>query len=732
MSGRVTSFIGLFDLAREPAIRAVRIPIIQRDYAQGRVEESTVRDAFLDSLKSALTGDAPLTLDFVFGDVTGGTLSPLDGQQRLTTLFLLHWYLSARAATLPGDHPWTRFTYETRESARRFCERLAEHAPPAGAWTTPAWTVSRWVGDQPWFRSTWRHDPTIEAMRVMLDAMHARLGDLDPARAWARLTDPARPAVSFHLLSIKEMGLPDELYIKMNSRGKPLTPFENFKATFESVVESVDPQRAHTFAERVDGAWSDLLWPMRGDDNLIDDEFLRYFDFVTDVCAWRDGLSREGPRLPRAERVFGASNPNARENLDFLSAALDTWCDAKIPAFFEEFFSTSVHRPGAVAIFTDRVNLLEACCREYERFGLPRTLLLLAAVVHRVETTTDFARRVRVLRNLIEASENELRAEAMPALVRGVTEYLRRGDLADLKRFNARQLDEERRKEKLLASRPDLEAALFALEDHPLLRGSVGVFALDEPDQLAARAATFHKIFDGTQHLNELTGALLACGAYGRRDPSGRFVQLGSPTSLAVWRALFANPTDALRAALMTVLDRVERGTGTTPERLAAVRAAGVIALENHGALDWRYYVSKYASMREGESGIYAGGGYAWCMLRKVRMSSHYRDPFLLAMLRAGSVRPGAVEDPWFTGYETEPRWMRLTASGAALRCVDRGVALKPPTDLAKRAAFDAVCAQHGVGSDGVLAVPQQGGVDTKDRVAIGAKLLSDLVAAGC
>jgi len=43
----------------------------------------------------------------------------------------------------------------------------------------------------------------------------------------------------------------EDLYIKMNSRGKPLTAFENFKARFEQDI--ADSGRSHDFAERIDG-----------------------------------------------------------------------------------------------------------------------------------------------------------------------------------------------------------------------------------------------------------------------------------------------------------------------------------------------------------------------------------------------------------------------------------------------------------------------------------------------
>jgi hypothetical protein len=87
--------------------------------------------------------------------------------------------------------------------------------------------------------------------------------------------------VSFLLLAPSDMGSASDLYIKMNSRGKPLTDFENFKAHFEETIESTD--RAKEFALKVDGAWSDLLWGFRGDDDLVDDEFMRYIGYITEL-----------------------------------------------------------------------------------------------------------------------------------------------------------------------------------------------------------------------------------------------------------------------------------------------------------------------------------------------------------------------------------------------------------------------------------------------------------------
>src|SRR5690606_29986348 len=47
-------------------------------------------------------------------------------------------------------------------------------------------------------------------------------------------------------------------YIKMNARGKPLSDFENFKASFENVISSHNSYKF--FIEKIDGIWLDAFW----------------------------------------------------------------------------------------------------------------------------------------------------------------------------------------------------------------------------------------------------------------------------------------------------------------------------------------------------------------------------------------------------------------------------------------------------------------------------------------
>jgi hypothetical protein len=757
MKSYVTSYNGLFARrsGEAPVVDRIEIPIIQRDYAQGRDSDAVarIRANFLDVLHNAVTTGKPISLDFVYGDVISGTLRPLDGQQRLTTLFLLHWYLAWRADRLDHEQGWKRFEYATRPSARRFCACLVESKPPAGA------PLRAWFEDQYWFLHTWQHDPTIQSMLLMLEAIHERFADADCTSAWDRLVDSVAPPISFHLLPIEQMGLSEDLYIKMNSRGKPLTPFENFKARFEQLLEASCPGRVKEFAQKVDGAWADLLWPFRGSDNIVDDEFLRYFQFVTDVCEWHDGRLTSGDIEAMAERVYGSVNEDAAAHLDFLVQSFDTWVVADTDSVFSELFALTpapldAEDTSKVVLFGmqgNSVNLFAECCLGQVRRSWPRTLLLYAVLLHRLHATEDFPRRLRMLRNLIEASSSELRAEKMPGLLEDVRRLVVEGGISTVSSFNQAQVADEELKVEFRNQAPHLERVLFHLEDHPLLRGSLAVFDLD-PSTFERRTRAFHELFADPALLPVLTGAMLAAGDYSRRA-NNRFSKLGSSSNMTQWREeILTGATRAhladVRDALGRLLDAIAKREGDALSALRAFTNAWLDSVDAVNGLDWRWYFVRYAEMRAGCSGIYASAtaspGYSMCMLDKKAMSSYYRDPYLSAIRQQSGVPEAAVHGavaqhwaggPWFTGYETEARWMRLVASGVEMQCVQDGLQLRAPASDEHAEAFADVCEAHGVGLDLLLSVPQVavGGyqLDTNDRVQLGAALLRDLVAAG-
>jgi hypothetical protein len=758
VKGYLTTYAGLFETPRTgaPVIDSIEIPLIQRDYAQGRAEASVteIRATFLEALLDAIAGGEPLGLDFVYGKVEAGKFHPLDGQQRLTTLFLIHWYLASAADLLDAKAAWTAFSYATRPSARLFCQRLVANALPADA-DSP----SAWITDQEWYLHVWRNDPTIQAMLVMIDAIHDTIRELhprlDPRESWERLTRVDAPSVSFYLLPLDDMDSDDDLYIKMNSRGKPLTPFETFKAGFEHDIAF--SERAAEFAHKVDGSWSDLMWPFHGGDNIVDDEFIRYIGFVTEMCELRDGRLGEGRLGGRARAVFGADNRRATDHLKFMFDAFDRWeGQGHIRSTFDGVFCTTSpgnesYDPGKTTLYGTRsTNLFEQCCHLFESttrgtrpFSLQQSLLLYAVLLHLVGDTPDFARRVRVLRNLIAASEDEVRRDNMPGLVADVEHVVNHGDLDAVNKFSSKQVEDERIKHEFLEESPEFAEVLFRLEDSPILRGTLSCFDFD-PDTFRGRAEAFEAAFLDPTHWRALTAALLATGDYQRRRPRSLAWQFGTgaPKNEAVWRDLLTSAPRSELAATRTVLSNFLDGVSASSEPidnyLHSVIAPWLADREATKRFDWRYYLVKYPSMREGATGIYFGSdgelGYSMCMLRTKQRNGWYRDPILLETWRESDVGD-LVDDPWFTGYDTTPRWLRLVRSQVGLRSVAEGFELKrPPHYKGLNAVFDGICERRDdvllEGKRTLLAIPQtdhgDGPVDDVDRVLVGATLLKN------
>lgn len=766
MKGYATSFAALFEdhPGEAPVVTGIEIPLIQRDYAQGRGSSPVreIRNNFLGVLHDAATGGEPVGLDFVYGEVDSGTLRPLDGQQRLTTLFLLHWYLAFRTNRLDTEHGWGKFSYATRPSARLFCERLMRHAPPDDV--VPP---SAWITDQEWYLYTWDNDPTIQSMLTVIDAIHERFAGGDAEKAWERVTDPRSPAISFHLLPIDDMGSGEDLYIKMNSRGKPLTPFENFKARFEKTLEGVDPDRARAFAHKVDGSWSNLLWPIHGGDNIVDDEFIRYIEFITEICEWREDRVESGPLEPRTRSVFVADNQGATAHLDFLFDAFDTWNSAgHAAATFQSLFATNpaapeAEQPGGVVLFGDTVklDLFEACCHEFgdmrgrnRVFTLSQSLLLYAVLLHKIHETTDFPRRLRILRNLIEASEDEIRRRNMPKLLKDLHRIVIDGTLEGVATFNQFQVEDERLKREFFEQNPELEQVASRLEDNPILRGSLVAFELDAAI-FSARAEAFDSLFSDAGNWPLVTGALLSTGEYQRRRRNPDAFQFGSGSNENAWRDLLTGtgrsnlgPT---RAVLAGLLDHVAHADEPAKACLANISHAWLKLTAEAETFDWRYYLVKYDCMRQGDSGIYYGAegklGYSLAMLNKQRLTSWHRDPYLLAISLESGVGD-AAEDPWFIGQrdpwfigQDSSRSLCLERSRARIGCTERGLTLQVSSADEHAAQFVAAFQQREdvievddgfllrvrqVDRDGTL-------VDAEDRVEKGAGLLRELAAAG-
>ena len=310
------------DLSTLMETNTIRVPKIQRDYAQGRDNDvvNDIRSKFVHDLVTAISpAGSPIELDFVYGSYRKDAFEPLDGQQRLTTLFLLHWICGVNLYDKEKD--LAKLTYETRGTSSDFCLELVKHAPKqfldeiarsvaykkeqtdiaeaalnalkntsmeqrgsdfaklveeakknlSAAKSLPEKSFSSMIRDRDWFNYLWNFDPTIQSMLVMLDALHKEFlsRKIDIASCKDNLN-----RITFSDLNLDDLNLPDELFIKMNARGKQLSSFDVLKSSLEEEIQ-VQKAENHCTTEiesrwrsLVDGEWIDWFWNMFAADQI--------------------------------------------------------------------------------------------------------------------------------------------------------------------------------------------------------------------------------------------------------------------------------------------------------------------------------------------------------------------------------------------------------------------------------------------------------------------------------
>lgn len=293
----------------------IEIPIIQRNYVQGN--DKTIRCHFVDYLVKALTQQSPVELDFVYGaerqdtrltdncaPQVGRVLIPLDGQQRLTTLWLLHGYLLALEQV--NNNPeqlspeerkaqcqlLSRFVYETRQCAKDFCGYWLQEVTQRACQELVD-KPSEYLRNCAWFDPEWEKEGTVTAMLGMLDEVATKRAELQ-AVPYGRISE----CIRFYYLHIGKFGLSNELYIRMNARGEQLTSFEHFKSSFYKVIQR--HPNLSSIKEKMEYDWVDALWQYRlKDTHVTDHPFMKCLSFVTEVLHIKAYKGEEDYKTPQ-------------------------------------------------------------------------------------------------------------------------------------------------------------------------------------------------------------------------------------------------------------------------------------------------------------------------------------------------------------------------------------------------------------------------------------------------
>jgi len=636
----------------------VVIPPIQRDYAQGRTTGKIphVRGRFLDAMLSALTEDnaRPMELDFVYGyietdksittDLT--VFKPLDGQQRLTTLFLIHWYIANKEQKMDeAKELLSKFSYATRHSSRSFCERLMGFTPDFNLAS-----LDEQIINQPWFFSSWRSDPTIASMLVMLNEIDIKFGNLE--NVWDKLTSKS-PRIVFHLLQMDDLGLPDDLYIKMNARGKGLSDFDHFKSQFSEILNEAD---AKIFKEKIDGEWSDLFWNVfkeKESDDLakeVDNGFLSFFWYLTNILIAKNNIKlKKIFWLDTIKEVYNESPENIKFVFD--SFSLFERLEKVQPGYFDELLyikseDFEVHKTR-IFFNNSQTNLFVKCAETYgfgdkgNSFSVAEQLLLYAFIYMHLNIETLDNSKFRLLRNIFSSSEDQLRADYLSAfLYNDVEEIIKNQQYSANSKLSKRQWEEEGQKNNLVLEHPELKETIYRLEDHQLLRGNIALFDFDPT--ISQYADQFQKIFVPGCDYFEISKAMLTLGDYSQSY--GKSKRFGNKNN-STWREIFTQSENRkgfenTKSILKSFLDLFIREPENTS--LSVITNFESNHINNlHLPKDLLYYYIMYPSFIYWD-GNQTEGFYWWddhtqkpyeCwMLFKKQFNGRHWNPFLLEL----------------------------------------------------------------------------------------------------
>ena len=443
----------------------ISIPAIQRDYAFGRnnVESRRKRINFVSSLSNVINGkEANLHLDFIYGKHVGDSFIPLDGQQRITTLWLLAIYLAKKNNIT--DNYLSNFTYATRTSTREFCSAIIEEP-----WNADETSVD-YFQSRKWFFNSWRYDPTISGMLVMLEEIHKQLPDSGNYDNLNKIT--------FSFLDVEELGQPEELYVKMNSRGKPLSEWDNFKAELFGIPDSAP------FKKWIDNEFLDFFWQL-GDDGKdrpenTEKRMLRFFYLNLFLNRLMIGQEKNN------DEIMQSINKNWKTVID------------------QQFLTNIKHFIDILNIFKDDIEQYESerfasirkedlvkILKETSLDGFVADLDLYFAYWKYIEKTTadtfdvnELFNVVRISTNIEESYRKEIETTRVSlnsfALAisgeNGILDYFANQDLSKVS-FGARsaeQKNEEAVKSKLLLADSEWAQEIYQAESHDYFKGTIG------------------------------------------------------------------------------------------------------------------------------------------------------------------------------------------------------------------------------------------------------------------
>ena len=248
---------------------SVKIPIIQRDYVQGRMGKiQNIGKIFIEELFKSLINGTNINLNFIYGRITeDNTFEPIDGQQRLTTMFLVTLFIAVKEKKTEELKEFKDFSYAVRESSEDFCAKLKNNLK-----TIPE-NIKDSIKNEKWFIEDWEDDQTIMSMLEVLQLIQNQYEKQNQNNIYDNLKK-----ITFEFIDTTQENLNDDTYIKLNARGVPLSSFEEYKT---SLLEYENFRKL--YEKDVDNSWNNWIWSKidkkeyEEDNKIFDNSFTAIF-----------------------------------------------------------------------------------------------------------------------------------------------------------------------------------------------------------------------------------------------------------------------------------------------------------------------------------------------------------------------------------------------------------------------------------------------------------------------
>lgn len=247
----------------------IKIPEIQRDYAQGRndIAVKNIRENFLDRLFQALINDEDsIKLDYIYGytdkDNQNKTFHLIDGQQRITTLWLLYIFIYCKEE-IKEKKFLSNFAYYTSENATKFTKQISN--------TNNVKDLFNYINKIKKYKEYKEYmlDQSIYSFINMLESIKKKYDEKNIDIGIDKLNN-----ITFDIIDVENKQTGENLYLKMNSRGKPLSAFENFKAW---LFENKDIK--NSCAQVINNDWIKFFWKL--DKSNYDKIIMNFIDICT-------------------------------------------------------------------------------------------------------------------------------------------------------------------------------------------------------------------------------------------------------------------------------------------------------------------------------------------------------------------------------------------------------------------------------------------------------------------